>query len=126
MKGLLDTSVLVAGEQGRPLVSLPEESAISVVTLAELHIGVLLADEPRIRAQRMRSLSEVDRTFDALPIDKDVARNFAMIVADARQRGRRPKIMDTWIAATGVTHDLPVYTQDADFDDLAEVQVVRV
>lgn len=126
MKGLLDTSVFVAAEQGRPLAGLPEESAISVVTLAELHIGVLLADEPRIRAQRMRSLSEVDRSFDAVPIDKDVARNFAMIVADARTRGRRPKIMDTWIAATGVTHDLPVYTQDADFDDLAEVQVVRV
>lgn len=126
MKGLLDTTVLVAREQGRPLGALPEESAISVVTLAELHIGVLLADEPRVRAQRMRSLSEVERSFDALPVGKDVARNFAMIVADARKRGRKPKIMDAWIAATAVTHDLPVYTQDADFDDLAEVQVIRV
>ncbi len=97
-----------------------------MVTLAELHIGVLLAEEPRIRAQRMRSLSEVERGFDALPVDKDVARNFAMVVADARKRGRKPKIMDAWIAATAVTHDLPVYTQDADFDDLADVQVVRV
>ncbi|MEO8323266.1 MAG: PIN domain-containing protein [Actinomycetota bacterium] len=126
MKGLLDTTVLIAREQGRPLGALPEESAISVVTLAELHIGVLLADEPRLRAQRMRSLSEVERRFDALPVDKDVARNFAMIVADARRRGRKPKIMDAWIAATAVTHDLPVYTQDVDFDDLADVQVVRV
>ena len=97
-----------------------------MVTLAELHIGVLLAEEPRVRAQRMQSLSEVARGFDALPVDKDVARNFAMVVADARRRGRKPKIMDAWIAATAVTHDLPVYTQDADFDDLAEVQVVRV
>ena len=126
MKGLLDTTVLIAREQGRPLGALPEESAISVVTVAELHIGVLLADEPRVRAQRMRSLSEVERRFDALPVDKDVARNFAMIVADARRRGRKPKIMDAWIAATAVTHDLPVYTQDVDFDDLADVQVVRV
>jgi predicted nucleic acid-binding protein len=126
LKGLLDTTVLIAREQGRPLEALPEESAISVVTLAELHIGVLLADEPRTRAQRMRSLSEVERGFDALPIDRDVARNFATIVADARKRGRKPKIMDAWIAATAVTHDLPVYTQDLDFDDLAEVQVVRV
>jgi len=97
-----------------------------VVTLAELHIGVLLADEPRTTAQRMRSLSEVERGFDALPVDRDVARNFATIVADARKRGRKPKIMDAWIAATAVTHDLPVYTQDLDFDDLAKVQVVRV
>jgi predicted nucleic acid-binding protein len=126
LKGLLDTTVLIAREQGRPIGALPEESAISVVTLAELHIGVLLADEPRVRAQRMRSLSEVERGFDALPVDKDVARNFAMIVADARKRGRKPKIMDAWIAATAVTHDLPVFTQDVDFDDLAEVQVVRV
>ncbi|MBK5227575.1 MAG: PIN domain-containing protein [Actinobacteria bacterium] len=126
MKGLLDTTVLIAREQGRPLGALPEESAISVVTLAELHIGVLLADEPRVRAQRMRSLSEVERSFDALPVDKDVARNFATIVADARKRGRKPKIMDAWIAATAVTHDLPVYTQDIDFDQLADVRVVRV
>ncbi len=126
MKGLLDTTVLIAREQGRPLGALPEESAISVVTLAELHIGVLLADEPRMRAQRMRSLSEVERSFDALPVDKDVARNFAVIVADARKRGKKPKIMDAWIAATAVSHDLPVYTQDVDFDDLAEVHVVRV
>lgn len=126
MRGLLDTTILIAREQGRPVAALPEESAISVVTLAELHIGVLLADEPRVRAQRMRSLSEVDRSFDALPIDKDVARNFATIVADARSRGRKPKIMDAWIAATALTHDLPVYTQDADFDQLAGVQVVRV
>lgn len=69
---------------------------------------------------------EVERSFDALPIDKDVARNFAMIVADARSRGRKPKIMDAWIAATAVTHELSLYTQDVDFDDLAEVQVVRV
>ena len=97
-----------------------------MVTLAELHIGVLLAEEPRVRAQRMQSLSEVARGFDALPVDKDVARNFAMVVADASRRGRKPKIMDAWIAATALTHDLPVHTQDADFDDLAEVQVVRV
>lgn len=126
MRGLLDTTVLIAREQGDPLGALPEESAISVVTLAELHIGVLLADEPRVRAQRMRSLSEVERSFDALPVDKDVARNFATIVADARRQGRKPKIMDAWIAATAVTHDLPVFTQDVDFDRLADVQVVRV
>lgn len=126
MRGLLDTTVLIAREQGRPIGALPEESAISVITLAELHIGVLLADEPRVRAQRMRSLSEVDRSFDALPIDKDVARNFATIVADARRQGSKPKIMDAWIAATAVTHDLPVFTRDIDFDRLADVQVVRV
>ncbi|MFN2389718.1 MAG: PIN domain-containing protein [Actinomycetota bacterium] len=126
MKGLLDTSVLIAREDGGRPGALPEESAISVVTLAELHIGVLVADDPRVRARRMRSLSEVERSFDALPIDKDVARSFATIVADARNHGRKPKIMDAWIAATAVAHDLPVYTRDADFDRLADVRVIRV
>ena len=50
-----------------------------------------------------------------LPIDSEVARTFAKLVAEARRRGKRPKIMDTWIAATAVTHDIPVYTQDEDF-----------
>jgi predicted nucleic acid-binding protein len=126
LRGLLDTTVLIAREQGRPPGELPDEAAVSVVTLAELHVGVLLAEEPRVRAQRLRTLSAVERTFDALPIDQEIARSFAVIVADARRRGRRPKIMDAWIAATAVTHGLPVYTQDADFDDLADVQVIRV
>lgn len=126
MKGLLDTSVLIARERGRPLGTLPDESAISVVTLAELHMGVLLAEQPRVRARRMRSLSEVERNFDAVPIDKEVARSFAMLVADARSRGRKPKIMDAWIAATAVTYDLPLFTQDADFGQFPDVEVVQV
>jgi predicted nucleic acid-binding protein len=126
VRGVLDTSGLVAREHERPLGDLPDEAAISVVTVAELHLGVLLGDDPRVRAQRLRTLSEVEHGFDALPIDDDVARNFAVIVADARRRGRKPKIMDTWIAATALAHALPVFTQDAGFDDLAGVQVIRV
>lgn len=126
MRGLLDTSVLVAREQGRPLGDLPDEAAISVVTVAELHLGVLLGGDPRVRARRLRTLSQVERGFDAIPIDDEVARSFGVIVADALRRGRRPKIMDAWIAATAVANALPVFTQDAGFDDLAEVQVVRV
>jgi predicted nucleic acid-binding protein len=74
----------------------------------------------------MRSLSEVERNFDAVPIDKEVARSFAMLVADARSRGRKPKIMDAWIAATAVTYDLPLFTQDADFGQFPDVEVVQV
>jgi predicted nucleic acid-binding protein len=124
--GLLDTSVFVAQEQGRPLGELPNRAAISVVTLAELHLGVLLADEPAIRAVRLRTLSEVERTFDPLPVDADVARVFAVIVAEARRAAKRPKIMDAWIAATAAAHRIPVYTQDADFNEMPGVEVVAV
>src|SRR5689334_7820791 len=112
---MLDTSVFIAQEQGRPLGSLPGSAAISVVTLAELFLGVLMADDPRIRTQRLSTLSGVQSAFDPLVIDAEVAHAFAGIVAEARRTGRRPKIMDVWIAATAVAHGLPVYSQDEDF-----------
>lgn len=126
MKGLLDTSVFVAREAGRALASLPEEQAISVITLAELHLGVLRAKDGQTRARRLRTVSRVEREFEAIPIDAEVARTFASIFGDARASGRRPHIMDVWIAATGVRHGLVLFTQDADFDDIPQVQVQRV
>lgn len=125
MSGILDTSVFVAREQERPLGTLPEEGRVSVVTLAELRIGVLVASEPSVRAQRMRTLSQVE-ALTTIPVDDDVAREFAEIVAEARQRGRRPKILDSLIAATARALEVPVYTQDADFDEIAGVRVVQV
>ena len=96
-----------------------------MVTVAELRIGVLVARKPSVRAQRMRTLAEVE-ALDALPVDDDVAREFAEIVAEARHRRRRPKILDSLIAATARALDVPVYTQDADFDDIPGLRVVRV
>lgn len=124
--GLLDTSVFIAQEVGRPMGQLPDAAAVSVVTIAELHLGVLMADDPTVRAQRLRTLSAMMGLFDPLPIDSPVARIFAELVAEARRQGRRPKIMDTWIAATAVAYDIPVYTQDDDFLEIPRVQVVRV
>lgn len=125
MTGILDTSVLVAREQDRPLEALPEEGLISVITVAELRVGVLVAADPAARAQRLRTLSEVER-LAALPVDDAVAREFAEIVAEARGERRRPKILDSLIAATARALDIPVYTQDADFDEMPGVEVVRV
>jgi predicted nucleic acid-binding protein len=126
MRGLLDTSVFIAREAGRPLDDLPDEAAISVITLGELHLGVLRAKDGDTRARRLRTLSRVEREFEAIPIDAEVARTFASILADARAAGRRPRAMDAWIAATAVRHGLVVFTQDADFADLPQVQVQRV
>jgi predicted nucleic acid-binding protein len=123
---VLDTSVLIAAEQGRPLGAHPRRAAISVVTLAELRLGVAMASDPGLRAQRLRTFSAAERRFEPLSITVDVADAFADIVADARQRGRRPKANDAWIAATAVVHGVPVYTQDDDFDGLKGVTVVRI
>jgi predicted nucleic acid-binding protein len=126
MKGLVDTSVFIAREAGRSLESLPDEPAISVITLAELHLGVLRAKDAQTRARRLRTVSRVEREYDAIPIDAEVARIFASIVREARAAGRRPRAMDVWIAATGVRHGLVVFTQDADFANIPQVQVQRV
>lgn len=127
MRGLLDTSVFIADEQGRELATdrLPDEAAISVVTLAELELGVQMAASPAVRGQRLRTLEAIQTTYVALPVDHMVASAFAELAATARRGGRRPKVQDTWIAATGRVHAVAVYTQDDDFDDLA-IDVVRV
>jgi predicted nucleic acid-binding protein len=124
-RGVLDTSVFIAKETGRPLAELPEASAVSVMTLAELHLGVLMA-QGSVRARRLRTLTMVQNTFEPLPIDPEVARTFAELVAEARRLRKRPKIIDTWIAATAVAHDVPVYTQDEDFAEIPKVRVYRV
>jgi predicted nucleic acid-binding protein len=126
MRGLLDTSVFIAREAGRPLEGLPDEPAVSVITLGELHLGVLRAKNGETRARRLRTVSRVEREFDAIPIDAEVARTFASIIAEARAAGRRPSAMDAWIAATAVRHGLVVFTQDADFDGIPQVKVQRV
>jgi predicted nucleic acid-binding protein len=126
VRGILDTSVFVAQESGRPVEAPPQDAAISVATLAELHLGVLVAERDEIRARRLNTLTKVERTFDALPVDEEVARTFASIVAEARHLEHRPKVMDTLIAATAVTLGVPVYTQDADFQRIPRVDVVLV
>jgi predicted nucleic acid-binding protein len=127
VRGLLDTSVFIAGERERPLEvdRLPDEAAVSVVTIAELQLGVHMATEEDVRAKRLQTLRAVQTTYVALPIDEAVAAAFAELVATARRAGHRPRVQDTWIAATARTHAVPVYTQESDFDELA-VDVERV
>jgi predicted nucleic acid-binding protein len=128
LRGILDTSVFIARERGRQLHEevLPDEAAVSVVTLAELNLGVHMAGSEEVRARRLATVSALRATYVALPIDEDVASAFAELVATARDSGRRPRVQDAWIAATARAHDAAIYTQDRDFDGLPGVEVVRV
>jgi predicted nucleic acid-binding protein len=127
VRALLDTSFFVATESGRPLgeMSGVTETAVSVITLAELSIGVLMADDD-VRADRVATLSAVESTWDPLPVDAEVARTFARIVADLRARQRRVPILDALIAATAVVEQIPIVTQDRDYDAIPGVTVIRV
>ncbi len=123
VRAVLDTSVVIATD----ISALPGELAISAVTLAELHFGVLVAREQHVRAERLRRLSILQREFDALPIDDAVATSYGQLAAAVVDAGRRPRArtMDLLIAATAHAHSARLYTRNAiDFvgaDSLIEV-----
>lgn len=95
------------------------------MTVAELTIGVLMADDAH-RADRVATLSAVESTWDPVPVDAEVARAFARIVADLRSRQRRVPILDALVAATAIVEQIPVVTQDRDYDAIPGLEVIRV
>ena len=127
MRALLDASFFVATESGRPLGQMPgiTETEVSVITLAELTAGVLMAKE-HDRANRVATRVAVESTWDPLPVDAEVARAFARIVSDLRSRRRRVPILDALVAATAIVAQVPVVTQHRDYDAIPGVEVIRV
>lgn len=119
-RGLLDTSVFVARESGRPLGELPKQVAISVITIGELKLGVINADDDVIKARRADTLA-LARAADPIPISEAVMETWARLVADCKAAGihRTVKLTDALIAATAVERELPVVTQDDDYEQLA-------
>lgn len=126
VRALLDTSVVIAHD----IAPLEGELAISAVTLAELHFGVLVAKDRKVRAERLRRLLVLQRTFDAIPLDEAVAASYGQVAAAVVDAGRRPRArsMDLLIAATAHAHSARLYTRNADdFNDLdGLVDVVTV
>lgn len=126
MIAILDTSVVIATD----IAPLEGELAISAITLAELHFGVLVAKLPEVRAERLRRLSVLQRRFDALPLNETVAASYGQVAAAVTAAGRRPRArsMDLLIAATAHAHSARIYTRNpADFtglDNLVEVIAV--
>jgi predicted nucleic acid-binding protein len=114
-RGVLDTSVLIATD----IASIPGELAISAVSLAELHFGVLVAKNQETRALRLTRLSAIQRRFDPLPVDDAVADSYGQLAARVALMGRQPRArtMDLLIAATAHAHDASIYTRNP--DDLA-------
>ena len=128
--GVLDTSVFIAAETGRPLDAsrIPAEVATTVVTLAELTTGVLAATSTDVRAKRLATLDSVS-DMEVLPVDDDAARMWARLRVHLAETGQRVRINDLWIAAIAASRGLPVVTQDDDFAALegaADLTVIRV
>ena len=126
-RGLADTSVFIARESGRRLreADLPDELAISVITLGELRSGVLAAVDVETRDRRLATLSEA-LAMDPLPVDQPVADAWALLRVLLRDTGKRMPVNDSWIAATAMSLGVPVVTQDEDYVELDGLEVIRV
>lgn len=126
MKALLDTSVLIATD----VPALDGELAISAVSLAELHFGVMVSTDDATRAERLRRLTMLQRSFDALPVDDAVAASYGRLAAEVTHAGRQPRsrAFDLLIAATAHAHEARLYTRNAadlvGLDDLLEIVAV--
>jgi toxin FitB len=126
VRAILDTSVVIATDIG----PLEGELAISAITLAQLHFGVLVAKQRKVRAERLRRLLVLQRTFDALPLDEAVAGSYGQVAAAVVDVGRQPRArcMDLLIAATAHAHSARLFTRNPDdFDGLEDLlEVVTV
>jgi predicted nucleic acid-binding protein len=123
VRALLDTSVLIGAESPGNL-----EGAISAASLAELHFGALVARDADERGRRAQRLGVIEATFDPLPIDAAVAREWGRLAASVVERGGRPRrrAMDLAIAATANVVGVPLVTHNvADFRLIADLVDVR-
>jgi predicted nucleic acid-binding protein len=126
-RALADTSLFIAHESGRTLahIELPDELAISVITVGELRAGVLAAADISTRDVRLATLTEA-LAFDAIPIDQRVAETWARLRLELRAGGMQMPVNDSWIAATAMTLGVPVVTQDDDYVEVGGLSVIRV
>ena len=124
---VVDTSVFVAREAGRAVRSdlLPDQSVVSVITVAELRAGVLAAAGTASASARLATMEAVDE-IALLDIDTPVAHVWAEMRVHLAHSGRRVNVNDLWIAATAAANNMPVVTQDADFDAIEGVASLRV
>lgn len=123
MRALVDTSVLIGAQSPGDL-----EGAISAASLAELHFGVLVARDADERARRGVRLGVIEATFDPLPLDAAVAREWGRLAATVAARGGRPRrrAMDLAIAATANAAGVPLVTHNvADFQLIADLVQVQ-
>jgi predicted nucleic acid-binding protein len=128
-RGVLDTSTVILLSRIADPGSLPVEPVITTVTLAELSVGPLVANDERERAARQAHLQQAEADFAPLPFDASAARAFGRVAAALRQAGRKPaaRAYDAMIAATAISNELPVYTANpGDFTGIDDLEVVAV
>jgi predicted nucleic acid-binding protein len=112
--GLLDTSVVVDLDDEAVRAALPDDVAVSAITLAELAIGPILAASSAEGARRQVRLQQIEATFETLPFDVGAARSYAQVVGAAVSSGRshRRRVANLLIAATAHANGMALYTRN--------------
>jgi predicted nucleic acid-binding protein len=105
--------------------ALPEEIAVSIITIGELRAGVLVADTIQTRDRRLATLTAA-LELNPIPVDEAVAAEWGRLRVLLRESGRRMPVNDSWIAATALAHDIALVTQDDDFPEIEGLRVTRV
>ena len=126
-RALADTSVFIGLEAARFDGGrfADYEWGVSAVTLGELRLGVLQAQNPEAASRRL-STYQLAQRFEALTVDEAVSDAWALLISRLRAAGRKAPINGSWIAATAITHGVPVVTQDSDYDAMPDVEVIRI
>jgi tRNA(fMet)-specific endonuclease VapC len=124
---VLDTTFLVDADRSKTsldeLIADDDEVAIAAITVAELLVGVLLADDAR-RADRQQFVEEINETIPILDYDATVAAAHAELLVAVRRQGRPRRAHDLIIAATANATQREVVSADSsDYDDLPGVAV---
>ena len=128
-RGVLDTSVVIDHDLV-DIALLPDESAITAITLAELAAGPHATDDDQERARRQDRLQWAAATWNPLAFNADAARAYARIFSAMKAMGRfsRTRLADLLIAATAAANGLPLYTRNpndfAGLDHLLHVVAV--
>lgn len=126
-RALADTSVFIGVEAARFEAArfADYEWGVSSVTLGELRLGILQARDPEVVARRLATYQLAQR-FEPLPVDEAVSETWALLVSRLRAAGRKTPINDSWIAATALAHGVPLVTQDADYEAMPGLEVIRL
>jgi predicted nucleic acid-binding protein len=124
--GIADTSVFIARESGRSLdvSALPDDLAVSIITIGELRAGVLAAVDIETRDRRLATFSAA-QALDPIPVDEPVAGAWARLRILLRDSGQRMPVNDSWIAATAIALGVAIVTQDDDYVDVPGLVVIK-
>lgn len=125
-RALADTSVFTGLEAARfnSEQFADFEWGVSAITLGELRLGVLRAQDPEAASRRL-STYQLAQRFEPIGVDEAVSEAWALLVSRLRAAGRQAPINDSWIAATAIAVGVPIVTQDADYDAMPGVQVIK-